>query len=72
MNNKSKEGGKNKHGINKSKLLIKNELIGISIKTISLLLLPLFGLGMYSLIIGIILNITIKTILNYKTIKKSI
>ena len=60
------------HGINKSKLLIKNELIGISIKTISLLLLPLFGLGMYSLIIGIILNITIKTILNYKTIKKSI
>lgn len=60
------------HGINNSKLLIKNELIGITIKTLSLLILPLYNFGIYSLIIGIILNILTKNILNIIAIKKSI
>lgn len=60
------------HGINKSKELIRNELTGIMLKTISLLIIPFFNLGIYSLIIGIILNTTITTILHLITIKKSI
>ncbi|MBQ7105477.1 MAG: oligosaccharide flippase family protein [Bacilli bacterium] len=57
---------------NKTKKLIKNEITGITIKTLSLLLFPLLNQGIYSLIIGIYLNIIITNILNIKEIKKSI
>ena len=59
-------------GINKSKNLMYNEIIGISIKTITIIVLSFFKIGIYNLIIGIILNITITTLLHLKTIKKSI
>jgi len=58
------------HGINQSKKLVRNELIGIFIKNISICILPYFNFGIYSLIIGIILDILVTNILNYLSIKK--
>lgn len=58
--------------INKSKTLIKNEIIGITSKTTALLLFPILNKGIYSLIIGIYLNIIITFLLNIREIKKSI
>ena len=57
-------------GINESKKLVQNELIGILSKFLSITILPFFNVGIYSFIIGIILNILITNLLNYLTIKK--
>ena len=57
-------------GINESKKLVQNELIGIIFKLLSITILPFFNIGIYSFIIGIILNILITNLLNYLTIKK--
>lgn len=57
-------------GINESKKLVRNELIGILSKFLSITILPFFNIGIYSFIIGIILNILITNLLNYLTIKK--
>lgn len=57
-------------GINESKKLVQNELIGILSKFLSITILPFFNIGIYSFIIGIILNILITNLLNYLTIKK--
>ena len=58
------------HGINESKKLVRNELIGILIKILSICIFPYFKLGIYSLIIGIILDIIITNLLNCLSIKK--
>lgn len=57
-------------GINESKKLVQNELIGILSKFLSITILPFFNIGIYCFIIGIILNILITNLLNYLTIKK--
>jgi len=59
-------------GINKSKELMQNEIIGIIIKTITIITTSFLKIGIYNLIIGIILSILITTILHLKTIKKYI
>lgn len=59
-------------GINKSKELMFNEITGIITKTLTIIILSYFKIGIYNLIFGIILNISITTILHIKTIKKSI
>ena len=59
-------------GIDKSKELMINELTGITLKTLTILFLSYFHIGLYGLICGIIVNISITTILDYLTIKKSI
>lgn len=57
-------------GINESKKLVRNELIGILSKLLSITILPFFNFGIYSFITGIILNIIITNLLNYLSIKK--
>lgn len=59
-------------GIDKSKELMINELTGITLKTLTILFLSYFHIGLYGLICGIIVNISTTTILDYLTIKKSI
>lgn len=59
-------------GINKSKELVANEINGIMLKTLSILIISYFKVGIYGLVIGIIINTTITTILHFLTIKKSI
>ncbi len=58
--------------INKSKLLMKNNIIGISIKLFSIYILSYLNIGLYNLIIAIILNIVITTTLHIIEIKKTI
>ena len=57
-------------GINRSKELVTNEITGIILKTLAILFLSYFRIGIYSLVIGIIINITVTTLLHFKTIKK--
>lgn len=59
-------------GINKSKELVIHEIIGITLKIITIIITSFFKIGIYSLILGIMINILITTLLHYKTIKKSI
>ena len=58
--------------IDKAKIIMKNNIIGISLKLITIILLSFFNIGLYNLIIGIIINITITTILHIKSIKKEL
>ena len=57
-------------GLNKSKDIMKNNIIGIIIKIILIILLSFFHIGLYNLIIAIIFNIIIITYLHYKKIKE--
>ena len=57
-------------GINKSKDIMKNNIIGILSKLLFITLLSFFHIGLYNLIIGIIANISITTYLHYKKIKE--
>ena len=57
-------------GINKSKDIMKNNIIGIISKLLILTILSFFHIGLYNLIIGIIFNISITTYLHYKKIKE--
>ncbi len=59
-------------GMNKSKTLMFNELLGIILKTLTILVLSYFRIGLYGLIIGIMINIIVCTILDFFSIKKSI
>ena len=56
-------------GINKSKEIMKNNIIGIVLKNLIIILLSFFHIGLYNLIIAIIFNIIITTYLHYKIIK---
>lgn len=55
---------------NKSKKLMFNNLVGVIIKNISLLILCNFKLGIYPLIISLCLSITTTTILTIRDVKK--
>ena len=57
-------------GINKSKDIMKNNIIGIVIKTIIIILLSFFHIGLYNLIVAIIFNLIITTYLHFKKIKE--
>lgn len=57
-------------GINKSKSIMKNNIIGIISKIFIIVLLSFFHIGLYNLIIAIIINISITTILHLKKIKE--
>lgn len=57
-------------GINKSKQLVTHEIIGITLKMITIIITSFFKIGIYSLIFGIMMNILITTFLHYQTIKK--
>ena len=57
-------------GINKSKNIMKNNIIGIISKISIITILSFFHIGLYNLIIGIIINISITTYLHYKKIKE--
>lgn len=58
--------------MNKSKNIMYDNLYGIIFKSIAIFILPFFKLGIYSLIIGIILNLFIITIKHYFTIRKEL
>lgn len=58
--------------MNKSKNIMYDNLYGTIIKSLSLLILPYFNLGIYSLIIGYILNVSIITLRHYLAIKKEL
>ena len=58
--------------INKSKILMKNNIIGISIKLFTIYILSFLNIGLYNLIVAIILSIVITTILHIIEIKKTI
>lgn len=58
-------------GINKSKDLVKHEIIGILLKILTIIITSFFKIGIYSLIFGIMINILITTSLHYITIKKA-
>ncbi len=57
-------------GIDRSKQLMVNEVMSIILKTLSILFFSFFQIGLYGLIIGIMVNISTNTILDYLTIKK--
>lgn len=57
-------------GINKSKDIMKNNIIGIISKLLIIIIFSFFHIGLYNLIIGIIFNISITTYLHYKKIKE--
>ena len=57
-------------GINKSKDIMKNNIIGIISKLLIITIFSFFHIGLYNLIIGIICNISITTYLHYKKIKE--
>ena len=59
-------------GINKSKELVIHETIGIILKLLIIIITSKLNIGLYTLILGISINILITTYLHYKTIKKSI
>ena len=57
-------------GINKSKDIMKNNIIGIISKLLIITIFSFFHIGLYNLIIGITCNISITTYLHYKKIKE--
>lgn len=57
-------------GINRSKDIMKNNIIGISMKLLTIFILSFLNIGLYNLIIAIIINIVITTILHLKKIKE--
>lgn len=57
-------------GINKSKELVTHEIIGITLKCLTIIISSFFKIGIYSLILGIITNILATTLLHLHTIKK--
>lgn len=57
-------------GIDKSKDLLIHELIGTSSKILIIIITSYFKIGIYSLLFGIVTNITITTFFHIKTIKK--
>jgi len=57
-------------GIDKSKQLVRNELCGIMLKTITIFFFSAFRIGIYGLVIGIMVNITVTTLLDLKEIIK--
>lgn len=57
-------------GINKSKDIMKNNIIGIISKLLIIIIFSFLHIGLYNLIIGIIFNISITTYLHYKKIKE--
>ena len=57
-------------GINKSKDIMKNNIIGIISKLLIIIIFSFLHIGLYNLIIGIIFNIFITTYLHYKKIKE--
>lgn len=58
--------------MNKSKNIMFDNLYGIIGKSLAIFFLPLCKIGIYALIIGNILNVTIITIRHFRTIKKEI
>ena len=58
--------------INKSKDIMKNNIIGVSLKLLTIFILSFFNIGLYNLIIAIIVNILITTYLHYKKIKETL
>ncbi len=57
-------------GLNKSKDIMKNNIIGIITKLLIIIIFSFFNIGLYNLIIGIIANIFITTYLHYRKIKE--
>jgi len=58
--------------MNKSKNIMYDNLFGTVLKSLAILILPYLNLGIYSLIIGCILNVSIITLKHYLTIKKEL
>lgn len=58
--------------INKSKSIMINNLIGTSIKLLSIFIFSYLRIGLYNLIIGIILGIIVTTLLHFRIIKKEL
>ena len=58
--------------MNKSKNIMFDNLWGTIIKSLSILILPYLNLGIYSLIIGYISNVSIITLRHYLAIKKEL
>lgn len=58
--------------INKSKDIMKNNIIGVSLKLATIFIFSFFNIGLYNLIIAIIINILITTYLHYKKIKETL
>ena len=58
--------------INKSKDIMKNNIIGVTLKLLTIFILSFLKIGLYNLVIGIIINITITTYLHYKKIKETL
>jgi len=58
--------------INKSKDIMKNNIIGVTLKIITIFILSFFNIGLYNLIIAIIINILITTYLHYRKIKETL
>ena len=56
--------------INKSKSIMKNNIIGITSKIIIIITFSFLHIGLYNLVIAIIFNISITTFLHYKKIKE--
>lgn len=59
-------------GLNKSKDIMKNNIIGIISKISIIIILSFFNIGLYNLIIAIIVNIIVITILHLKKIKETL
>jgi len=57
---------------NNSKRIMLDNLYGMLAKNLSILILPFFNLGIYSIIIGNILNVSIITIRHLKEIKRTL
>ena len=58
--------------INKSKDIMKNNIIGVSLKLLTIFIFSFFNIGLYNLIIAIIINVLITTYLHYKKIKETL
>ena len=57
-------------GLNKSKSIMKNNVVGIIFKILLIIILSFLNIGLYNLIIAIIANITITTLLHLRKIKE--
>ena len=58
--------------LNKSKDIMKNNIIGVSLKLFTIFVFSFLNIGLYNLIIAIIVNILITTYLHYKKIKETL
>ena len=58
--------------MNKSKRIMIDNFYGALLKNISILILPFLNLGIYSIIIGNILNVSIITIRHFNEIKRTL